>query len=151
MEFNIVNQVEFDVSDTCIHYFEAIIKRVETLLHIKENYCFSMILVNDEQIHEINREYRNIDRPTDVISFALLDSEDDFEMVEDEIELGDIFINIDAISRQSESYGHSFDREFCFLLTHGILHLLGYDHMSEEDEKKMFAMQDEVLNEIITR
>lgn len=151
MEYNIVNQVEFEISEECIHYFDLIVKRVEKLLNIKEQYCFSLILVNDEEIHKINKEYRNIDRPTDVISFALLDEEDGYEMVEDVIEMGDIFISVDAIQRQSESYGHSFEREFCFLLTHGILHLLGYDHMNEEDEKEMFRLQDEVLNEIITR
>lgn len=114
-------------------------------------YECSVILVNDEKIHKINREYRGIDRPTDVITFALFDDPDPFDTEVEELgmELGDIFINRDAVIRQSEEYGHSFRREICFLFVHGLLHLLGYDHMTPEDEKKMFAIQHEVLDSYI--
>ena len=91
---------------------------------------FNVIIVDNEYIHKLNKEYRGIDRPTDVISFALEDSEDikyeDFRL------LGDIYISIDKAKEQAEEYGHSFKREICFLAVHGLLHLLGYDHMEKE-------------------
>lgn len=105
----------------------------------------SVIFVNDERIHEINRDYRQIDRSTDVISFALEDNEQ-FYVEGMPRELGDIFISIDHAKKQADEYGHSFYREMCFLFTHGLLHLLGYDHMNEEDEKEMFTLQNDILN-----
>lgn len=107
--------------------------------------------MDPEEIHEINKTYRGINRPTDVISFALMDSEDDYEMMEDDNELGDIFINVEAIRNQAKEYGHSLRREVCFLFTHGLLHLLGYDHMEEDEEKEMFALQDVILDEIVPK
>ena len=98
-------------------------------------------------IKRINREYRNIDKVTDVISFALLDSGEDAEY-EDEIELGDIFINRDRVYAQAAEYGHSTKREFVFLFVHGLLHLLGYDHMEKEDERKMFALQKKIVGDL---
>jgi probable rRNA maturation factor len=110
-----------------------------------KNAIFSVIFVEDEEIHTINREYRNVDRITDVISFAFEDNED---IMYNEIRmLGDIYICIPQMKRQAESYGHSEKRELSFLAVHGILHLLGYDHMNEEDEKEMFALQEVILNE----
>ena len=105
---------------------------------------FSIIIVDNKRIHEINKEYRNIDRPTDVISFALEDSEG----VEPENYriLGDIYISIDKVKEQAAAYGHSETRELAFLTIHGFLHLLGYDHMEPEEEKIMFAKQEEILN-----
>ncbi len=106
---------------------------------------FNVIIVDNEYIHKLNKEYRGIDRPTDVISFALEDSEDikyeDFRL------LGDIYISIDKAKEQAEEYGHSFKREICFLAVHGLLHLLGYDHMEKEEEKIMFSKQELILNE----
>ncbi|MDP3442879.1 MAG: rRNA maturation RNase YbeY, partial [Ignavibacteria bacterium] len=98
----------------------------------------------------INAEYRNLDMITDVISFA---SQDELMMIDNDstVELGDIFINIQAIRNQAKEYKHSLKREFCFLVTHGILHLLGYDHINIEDEKKMFKLQEEILYEIARR
>jgi probable rRNA maturation factor len=110
-----------------------------------KNAIFSVIFVEDEEIHTINREYRNVDRITDVISFAFEDNED---IMYNEIRmLGDIYICIPQMKRQAESYGHSEKRELSFLAVHGILHLLGYDHMNEEDEKEMFALQELILND----
>jgi probable rRNA maturation factor len=106
---------------------------------------FNVIFVDNEYIHELNKTYRGIDRPTDVISFALEDEQDinypDFRL------LGDIYISIPKARSQAEEYGHSFKREICFLATHGFLHLLGYDHMEKEDEKVMFSRQELILNE----
>ena len=111
---------------------------------------FNIILTNNEYIHKLNKEYRNIDRETDVITFALEDDEL-FPEMENRV-LGDIYISIDKARSQAEEYGHSFKRELCFLAVHGFLHLLGYDHMVEEDEKIMFNLQEEILNEAkITR
>lgn len=105
---------------------------------------FSIIIVDNEKIHEINKEYRGIDRPTDVISFALEENED-YEVKERL--LGDIFISIDKVYDQAKEYNHSVKRELFFLVTHGFLHLLGYDHMKKEDEEIMFSLQEKILNE----
>ena len=89
--------------------------------------------------------YRNIDRETDVITFALED-EDTVIIPDEERILGDVYISLDKAMAQADEYGHSFLREICFLAVHGFYHLLGYDHMTEDDEKVMFAKQEEVLN-----
>lgn len=110
--------------------------------------CVSV--VHNDRIHELNRDYRNQDRPTDVLSFALTEQGDgEIEIIGDESlpnVLGDIVISIDKAKEQAEAYGHSFERELAFLTVHGFLHLLGYDHMTEEDEKIMFQKQEEILN-----
>ena len=130
--------------------FETIMQATLDELGKKEEYAISVILVKKRKIHEINRDYRGIDHPTDVITFAAMEGE--LFAMEDEIELGDIFINVDAVVAQAEEYGHSIKREMAFLFTHGLLHLLGYDHMEENDEKEMFALQNEILNGLgITR
>lgn len=109
-----------------------------------ENVMFNIIIVDNNTIHSINKEYRGVDRPTDVISFAL---EDDTSFIETEFRiLGDIYISIDKAREQAESYGHSLKREISFLTVHGLLHLLGYDHMNEEDEKLMFGLQELILD-----
>ena len=115
-----------------------------------DNVIFNIIIVDNEYIHKLNKEYRGIDRPTDVISFALEDNSD-FELEGIRV-LGDIYISIDKVYEQAEAYGHSNLREICFLMIHGFLHLLGYDHMESEDEKVMFGKQEEILSEFgITR
>ena len=124
--------------------FTAIIEQALKTLHIEDDVEVSCVLVDDERIHEINREYRHIDRSTDVISFAMEDN-DQFYVEGMPRTLGDIFISVDHAKKQAEEYGHSLRREMCFLFTHGILHLLGYDHMTDEQEKEMFGLQDEIL------
>lgn len=110
----------------------------------------NIIFVGLEEIHEINKTYRNVDRPTDVISFALEDTED--VTVYEERVLGDIYICLDKVHEQAKEYGHTEIREMAFLIVHGLLHLLGYDHMIKEEEKIMFGLQEEILNEMgITR
>ena len=110
-----------------------------------EGSIFSIIFVGDEEIHEINRDYRGVDRVTDVISFAF---EDDGEKLYNGIRvLGDIYICIPQMQRQAKEYGHSEKRELSFLTVHGLLHLLGYDHMTKEDEKVMFGLQEMILDE----
>lgn len=131
--------------------FTEITKRASEILHLSNDYSLSVIYVTSEQIHEINRDYRNIDRPTDVISFAMLDDRENIFIEEEELELGDIFINVEAIYSQAKEYGHSVRREACFLFCHGLLHLLGYDHMEPEEEKEMFSLQDVILDEMVSR
>lgn len=110
-----------------------------------ENVVFNVIIVDNEEIHKINKAYRGIDRPTDVISFAL---EDDNTFVKtDKRILGDIYISIDKAREQAVEYGHILLRELCFLTIHGILHLLGYDHMEKVEEEIMFGLQERVLSE----
>ena len=107
-----------------------------------ENAIFNVIIVDNNKIHELNKEYRGIDRVTDVISFAL----EDFHDIDLEIRmLGDIYISYEKAKEQADYYGHSYLRELSFLTIHGLLHLLGYDHMTKEDEKIMFTKQKEIL------
>lgn len=124
--------------------FTSIIEQALKTLGIEDDVEVSCVLVDDERIHEINREYRHIDRSTDVISFAMEDN-DQFYVEGMPRTLGDIFISVDHAKKQAEEYGHSLRREMCFLFTHGILHLLGYDHMTDEQEKEMFGLQDQIL------
>lgn len=131
--------------------FEKILDRTCQVLDKPGNWSLSVIYVTPEQIHEINRDYRYVDRPTDVISFALQDDIDVAFLEEDQYELGDIFINVQAIRDQANAYGHSIRREACFLFCHGLLHLMGYDHMTKEEEKEMFGLQDVILNEMVPR
>lgn len=151
MELTIVNNSSEKNWNRYKKDFMVIADKTIKHLNLDKEYNASVIFVDPEEIHEINRTYRQIDRPTDVISFALMDSEDGYEMMEEECELGDIFINVNAIREQAESYGHSLRREVCFLFTHGLLHLLGYDHMNEEDEKVMFNLQDVILDDIVPK
>lgn len=110
-----------------------------------DNLEFNVIIINNEEIHKINKEYRGIDRPTDVISFALEDYKD-IKYENDYRVLGDIYISIDKVKEQAKEYGHSEKRELAFLAVHGLLHLLGYDHMEKEDEKVMFSRQELILD-----
>lgn len=114
----------------------------ENLEHVE----FNVILVDNEYIHELNRNYRNIDRETDVITFAL---EDDNQVLNGSNHriLGDIYISVSKARSQAAEYGHSFLRELTFLAVHGFYHLLGYDHMNKEEEKVMFEKQEEVLRD----
>lgn len=109
-----------------------------------EDVFFNLIIVDNKYIHELNRTYRKIDRETDVITFALED-EDSLVLPSKERILGDIYISIDKAKAQAEEYGHSLLRELSFLAVHGFYHLLGYDHMTDEEAKVMFAKQEEVL------
>ena len=110
-----------------------------------EDTSFNLIIVDNEYIHELNKNYRGIDRETDVITFALED-EDSLVVGDNERILGDIYISIDRARSQAVDYGHSFLRELSFLAVHGFYHLLGYDHQTEEEEKIMFGKQEEVLS-----
>lgn len=118
-----------------------------------ENYArdaeISLSFVTNDEIHALNREYRGVDRPTDVLSFPMLDGdadEGDFDIGSDSVVLGDIIISAEKAVEQAATYGHSVERELAFLAVHSTLHLLGYDHeRSEEEEKDMFERQEKIL------
>ena len=136
---------------------EELIKKVVcTVLEYEEvstEFDVYITLTNNDEIHKINKEYREVDRPTDVLSFPMYEREEIENLkhlVSDEIEkiLGDIIISIEKIKEQAEEYGHSFERELAYLVTHGMLHLLGYDHMIE-DEKNIMRKREEGVLEIL--
>ena len=138
--FEIINDTNKEIKE------QEILNNYVTYLvdKLKLEKCeFNIIITTNKKIHKINKEYRNVDRPTDVISFAMEDEKDveykDFRL------LGDIYISIDKCYEQAKEYNHSNVREICFLATHGVLHLLGYGHMTEEEEKEMFSLQEELL------
>ena len=131
--------------------FRKIAVSAEKQLNLNPELHISVTFVRSASIHKINREYRGIDRPTDVISFACNDAGFCNETAEEKEDLGDLFINLDYAKRQAEEYGHSMKREVGFLFTHGMLHCLGYDHMKPADEKKMFALQDAILDPLVKR
>jgi len=139
--FEIINNTNKEIEE--IKKLEGYIRFIVKKLGVSEA-IFNIIFVSNEEIHVINREYRNTDRVTDVISFALEDNED--EVFDAYRLLGDIYIAIDVAYDQAIEYNHSREREVCFLATHGLLHLLGYDHMTIEEEKEMFSKQEELLN-----
>ncbi|TCW37682.1 rRNA maturation RNase YbeY [Laceyella sacchari] len=130
-----------------INWVEAALNRaaeVEELPPVE----VSVTIVDNERIHQLNREYRDVDRPTDVLSFPLWEPDEEWVIDEEEerVALGDIVISLPKAKEQAEAYGHSLDREVGFLAVHGFLHLLGYDHETKEEEKEMFAKQEEILS-----
>ena len=142
-ELEIFNQTdeEIDELETVKSVLNYAIKKEKL-----ENVIFNVIIVDNNYIHELNRDYRHIDRETDVITFALED-EKDMVVPDGERVLGDIYISIDKAKSQAKEYGHSLLRDLTFLAVHGFYHLLGYDHMTKEEEEIMFSKQEEVLHE----
>lgn len=127
---------------------EALLQKASQMESITDEAEVSVTYVDDSKIQAINRDYRGIDKPTDVISFALEEEEEgELEIIDhDEPRiLGDIIISIPRTEEQAARFGHPFDRELGFLAVHGFLHLLGYDHMTDADEKEMFERQEEIL------
>lgn len=138
MKINFVNETDLDVKE-----YKKLIRNV--LKSEKNDKYFNIIFVTSDRIRQINNDYRGIDKVTDVISFALMENQDELFM-EAIDELGDVFICIERAIEQANDYNHSVEREMGFLAVHGYLHLMGYDHMNPEDEKIMFGKQDEILN-----
>ena len=149
MEITLMNRTNAE-TEIYLPYFEEIAANAEKILELEDDLMISVTFVRSRAIHKINLEYRGIDKPTDVISFAIRDGLDLPDGIED-TDLGDLFINIDYAAKQAKEYGHDLKREVCFLFTHGLLHCLGYDHMTEEDEKEMFALQDQILDPVMPR
>lgn len=136
------------VKDEWYEQIDSLLTFAKKQENIDSDAELSVTFVDKEEIQNINKVYRDKDKVTDVISFALEEDEPEIDMNELEIPrvLGDIIICTDVAQEQAENYGHSFERELGFLALHGFLHLLGYDHMTDEDEKEMFGRQDAILN-----
>lgn len=141
--YNIYNNTSYDLKKE-IRCIKKILNHAIKMEELSNIY-FSIILVDNPTIHDLNKQYRNIDRETDVISFALGDEKEEPSYTNKNV-LGDIYISVDKAIEQSKDYGHSLIRELCFLSIHGLLHLLGYDHIEKEDEKVMFDKQEMILN-----
>ena len=128
--------------------YESLLTKALKHLSLDFDPYISVTIVDNDYIHEINRTYRHKDAPTDVISFAFLDDNPNRDQLFHSgqmVVLGEIYISFEKAKEQALAYGHSLDRELKFLFVHGLLHLLGYDHMNEKDEKVMFRLQDEIL------
>ena len=145
-------ELDFNSFDETLNDYETSFTELlsKTLNHLALDFdpYISVTLVDNDYIHTINRDYRQKDAPTDVISFAFLDGEDNKDEIlhsHQKVVLGEIYISFDKAREQATTYGHSLDRELNFLFVHGLLHLLGYDHMTKEDEEIMFRLQDEIL------
>ena len=136
--------METQGSEECPQIVSAAVEAA--LAHRGRSGEITVTLVDDEAIHEINRSYRNVDRPTDVISLPSEEGES-IAAIPDGF-LGDIIISIPRAEAQAEEYGHSFRRELSFLAVHGTLHLLGYDHMTDDEAKEMFGLQEDILREM---
>lgn len=152
MHIDFINEIEsFDMGHVTL--VEEILQFAANFLKLSTQIECSVSFVTNDAIQAINREFRGKDVPTDVISFALDDHEDDIIVpTTTPLEgfyhnIGDIIISIERAEEQAAEYGHSFERELGFLALHGFLHLNGYDHLTEEDEKEMFSLQDTILKE----
>lgn len=152
MDLQLIDETKH-VTDHQLDLVRGVLEYAANYLILPENTEMSVTLMDNKHIHEINKKYRGIDKPTDVISFAMeedgdeadiiLPSDMEFEMPKN---LGDLMISMEKVAEQAEYLGHSQDRELGFLTVHGFLHLNGYDHMKAEDEKEMFSLQDEILD-----
>lgn len=153
-------QDKLAISDELIALLDKLLQKAGEAEGVTEGEV-ALTFVDDENIHELNRTYRGIDRPTDVLSFAMQESLDDeleivYEVDDDEADqldamtdvLGDIIISVERAQQQSEDYGHSLNREIGFLFVHGFLHLLGYDHQDKASEAEMMGKQEAALSQV---
>lgn len=139
--YEIINKTNYEYDKKII---DKVIKRALKVENVNKA-SFSIVLIPDDEMHKMNKMYRNIDRSTDVLSFAFEDNE---KIVYNIRQLGEIFVNVKAVKEQALEYGHSEKRELAFLIVHGLLHLLGYDHtLGPKEEKEMFERQELILNE----
>ena len=159
MHIYIENETELMQNFDFEALFTKVVKASADYVKIPYEISVNILLVNDESIHEINLSERNIDKPTDVLSFPALEFETPgefsgisdkdvwlFEPETNDLLLGDIVISLDTANRQAEEYGHSITRELAFLCAHSMLHLCGYDHMEDEEREEMERMQREIMD-----
>jgi len=132
------------VDDELTEFLSGVASKALAAAGYREDAEISLVFVDDEYIHELNLQYRGVDSPTDVLSFAMLEGET-VAGDEEEVILGDVVISMQAAQRQAAGYGHSFRREIAYLTVHGVLHLLGFDHGQEDEQKIMRAKEEEVL------
>ena len=158
MTVNIENEYPEKIEIDYLHIIHDIVTAAADYVHCPYEVAVNVLVTDNEQIQIINREQRNIDQPTDVLSFPMIDfdepeafavveehPEDYFDADSGELNLGDIVISYDKVLEQSKEYGHSPERELAFLTAHSMLHLSGYDHIDEEERKVMEAKQEELL------
>lgn len=156
MDLEIYDKTQDGVPAEHVNLIQDVLQYAGKYLKLVDNTEMSVTLMNNEDIHRINQQYRGVDRATDVISFAIEDDDEeaaDFPLVmDDELaaeipeNIGDIFVSMDKVAEQADYLGHSYERELGFLVVHGFLHLNGYDHMEPEDEKVMFKLQADILD-----
>lgn len=154
MDLAIIDQTHDGVSRYHHDLVESVLNFAGESLKLPVNTEMSVTFVNNDEIQRYNRDYRGVDKPTDVISFAIEEGEDDFDIISDDAwtediakNIGDIIVSVDIIGAQAEYLGHSYERELGFLVVHGFLHLNGYDHMlGDAEEKEMFDLQREILD-----
>ncbi|KRN02590.1 metal-dependent hydrolase [Levilactobacillus senmaizukei DSM 21775 = NBRC 103853] len=156
MDLEIYDKTKDGVPAKHVDMIRDVLEYAGKYIELAENTEMSVTLMNNEDIHQINKQYRGVDRATDVISFAIEDDDeeaDEFPLILDEDmaaeipeNIGDIFVSMDKVEEQAEYLGHSYERELGFLVVHGFLHLNGYDHMKPEDEKVMFKLQADILD-----
>lgn len=150
-------EIEYLGIDESIEYektIEKVLKKCFKEENLENSKLYiSVTLTTPENIHKINKEYRNVDRETDVLSFPMFEKTELEEKIkknnfENEDILGDIIISIEKVKGQAIEYGHSFEREFAYMLVHGFYHLMGYDHIKEEDKRLMRPKEEKILNEL---
>ena len=158
MEFLQVDFNEIEAKNEYINIISKVIKKCYEVENIENSKLYiNVILTNPANIRKINREYRNIDKETDVLSFPMFEKKDlDLKLKNKSFEnidiLGDIIISISQVEKQAKEYSHSFERELSYMVVHGFYHLMGYDHMEEEEKNVMRSKEEKVLNELeITR
>ena len=155
MTLLIDNRTDFEITEEFEKLFNDVVKESLRYEEFDPECEVRLSIVSNDEIQEINKQFREIDAPTDVLSFPLLTFEEGEQAdvnENNEIMLGDIIISIDKAKAQAEEYGHGLRRELAFLTAHSMLHLMGYDHMEEEEQKEMFKKQDDILNNLgITR
>lgn len=141
-----------EVTDMMLSFLEKVIQHALKIEGTDDRAEVSIVLTDDEHIRNLNKKYRGIDSPTDVLSFPMIDNFNEEMPYQDEIPLGDIVISLERVEEQRKDYGHSFERELAYLAVHGLLHLLGYDHMNDDDQREMRAREEEILSGLkITR
>ena len=147
-----INYEEIEENDKYNNLINTVIQKCFEVEEIQNTKLYiNVILTIPSKIREINKKYRNIDKETDVLSFPMFEKDEIRNVTEEEV-LGDIIISVDRVKEQAEEYGHSFERELSYMLVHGFYHLMGEDHIEEEDKKIMRAKEENVLNKLgITR
>ena len=144
------NQEEIQVPEELEATLNKAMDIIARLEKLTDNTEVDITIVDNDEIHQLNRDYRGIDRPTDVLSFALDEGDEEPEVEDGEAEhlLGDVIISAPRAVEQGEEFGHGLNREMTYLSVHGMLHLLGYDHMEEADKQVMRAREEQVLREL---
>ena len=150
MEFAEIEFLDIDENDEYINTIQRVVNKCFEIENLQDsNLYISIILTNPKNIQEINKEHRKIDKATDVLSFPMFEKEE-LENInfENQEVLGDVIISIEKVKEQAEEYGHSFERELAYMVVHGFYHLMGYDHMIEEEKNVMRAKEENVLEKL---